>query len=213
MTGARSIPARRDREPADVRERSERLGQPVEGSRVAREGAPIPRHAESSDGSLRASAAAPARAPSRRAFTDLAINATPEPGEDDHHCGHEPEGRRSPARRPTRAPRRRRARASPPSGRALGIRRAPLPPWPRAGRRLPPRRQSPPSGDAVRRGAPCRRASSAAEPEDDLEPAASRPSRRSGRKANARQRTDTKMQAKRRIAMERSGRRAPRHER
>lgn len=43
-----------------------------------------------------------------------------------------------------------------------------------------------------------------------FESAASRPSRRSGRKANARQRTDTKMQAKRRTAMLRPGKQAPR---
>lgn len=43
-----------------------------------------------------------------------------------------------------------------------------------------------------------------------FEPAASRPSRKSTRKANARQKTDTKMQAKRRAAMLRPGARAPR---
>jgi hypothetical protein len=38
-----------------------------------------------------------------------------------------------------------------------------------------------------------------------FEPATSRPSRRSTRKANARQRTDTKMQAKRRVGLQRRG--------
>jgi hypothetical protein len=43
-----------------------------------------------------------------------------------------------------------------------------------------------------------------------FEAAEKRPSRRSTRKANARQRTDTKMQAKRRVAMQSPGSRKPR---